>query len=59
MSVVNTSITSSSRLNVAVLNEDDNKKVGEELRRADLPIVPLSSYSFVHQIQDPVEKIGD
>ncbi len=57
--VVNTSIASSSRLNVAVLNEDDNKKTDEELQCADLTIVPLSLYSFVCQIQDLVEKTSD
>jgi hypothetical protein len=56
---VNTSIASSSRLNVAVLNEDDNKKTDEELQCADLTIVPLSLYSFVCQIQDLVEKTSD
>jgi hypothetical protein len=59
MSIMNTSIASSSRLNVVALNEDDSKKVGEELRRADLRIVPLSLYSFVCQIQDPVKKTSD
>jgi hypothetical protein len=53
---MNTSIAFSSRLNVVVLNEDDNKKIGEELRRVNLLIVLLSSYSFVRQIQDLVEK---
>ncbi len=56
MSIMNTSIAFSSRLNVVVLNEDDNKKIGEELRRVNLLIVLLSSYSFVRQIQDLVEK---
>jgi hypothetical protein len=56
---VNTSIVSSSGPNVVTLNEDDSKKIGEELRRANLPIVPLNSYSFIHGIQDPVEKMSD
>jgi hypothetical protein len=54
----NTSIVSSSRPNVVTLNEDDNKKTGEELRRANLPIVPLNSYSFIHGIQDLVKKMS-
>jgi hypothetical protein len=47
MSMMNTLITSSSGLNVVALDEDDNKKVNEELQRVDLFIVPLSPYSFV------------
>ncbi len=46
-SVINTSIASSSRPNVIALDEDDNKKVGEEWQSADLPIVLLNPYSFV------------
>ncbi len=41
------SIASSFGPNVAALDEDDNKKVGEELRHANLPVVPLNPYSFV------------
>ncbi len=47
-SVVYTSITSSSRPNVAALYWDDNKKINEELQHVNIPIVPLSPYSFVH-----------
>ncbi len=54
--VVNTSITSSFGLNVGALNGDNNKKIGEKLQHVDLPIVPLSPYRFVHQVQDPIKK---
>ncbi len=47
-SVVYTSITSSSGPNVAALYWDDNKKINEELQHVNIPIVPLSPYSFVH-----------
>jgi hypothetical protein len=45
---MNTSIASSSRPNVVALDEDDNKKVSEELQGVDLLVVPLSPYNFVH-----------
>jgi hypothetical protein len=45
-----TPITSSFGPNVAGLDEDDGKKTGEELQCADLPIVPLSLYSFIHRV---------
>ncbi len=56
-SIVNTSITSSSGSNVAALDGDNNKKVGEELRHVNLPVVLLSPYRFVHQVQDLIEKL--
>ncbi len=46
-SIMNTLITSSYGLNVVALDEDNNKKVSEELQRVDLFIIPLSPYSFV------------
>ncbi len=56
-SIINTSVTSSFGSNVAALDGDDNKRVGEELRCVDLLVVPLSPYRFVHQVQDPIEKL--
>ncbi len=58
-SIVNTSIASSFWSNAATLNGDDSKKIGEELRCTNLPIVSLSLYSFVHQVQDLIKKMGD
>ncbi len=46
-SIVNTSITSTIGPNVIALNGDNNKKIGEELRCANLLVDPLSPYSFV------------
>jgi hypothetical protein len=46
-SIMNTSITSSYGLNVAALDEDVNKNVGQELKHANLLVVLLNSYSFV------------
>ncbi len=57
--VINTLIASSYGLNVAALDEDDNKKIGEELHHANLFIVHLSPYSFVCQVHDLVEKTSD
>ncbi len=49
-SIMNTSIVSSFGLNVVVLNEDDNKKINEELWHIDLPIVLLGLYSLVCRV---------
>jgi len=57
--IVNTSIASSSGPNVTALDEDNNKKASEELRHTNLLVVPLNLYSFVCQVQDLIEKMGN
>jgi hypothetical protein len=47
-SVVNMSIASSFEPNVTALDENDGKKVGEELQCVNLLIVPLNPYGFVY-----------
>jgi hypothetical protein len=49
-SVVNMSIASSFEPNVTALDENDGKKVGEELQCVNLFIVPLNLYGFVYRI---------
>jgi len=47
-SIINTSIAFSIGRNVAALDGEENKKVGEKLQSADLLVDPLSLYNFVH-----------
>jgi hypothetical protein len=58
-SIINISIASSTGPNVAALHGVDNNKVGEELQCIDLPVNPLSPYSFVRRVHDLVGKMGD